>query len=320
MLTRHLTPGRAAAATAAAACALLVGLVAAPGASAAGSGGGGGGNCNVVTGVCTVGASSPPSSGGGGGGGGGTGNKGGGTCSYQGTKVPCSIAGYGSWDGVACYDELDNPQPPASASAWAGHNPADGGAIYWEYCPYTAGDNGQVYFLAYFATSPPGQPAQESPGQIAADMIKKLKVYPVAIGTAPTAGGVGLVGLPVWVWTKSALRLPTLSVTVGAVTVTMQASIGHISWSEDGGAGHICADSSTAYQASYGLETPVCGFPAGFATDGSHTVTATAVWGVTWTSNIGIDQNVPILIDKLSTSTLTIDQAQALNTASQETP
>lgn len=318
MLTRHLTPGRAGAATAAAACALFVGVLAAPAATAAG-GGGGGGNCNQVTGVCTISASSPPSGGGGSGSGGGGGGKkgGGGTCSYQGTTVDCYISGEGYWDGVACYDELDKPQPPASDSAWEGHNPADGGAVYLEYCPYDTGPNGQVYYLAYFATSPPGQPAQESPGQIAQGMYQQEedRLYAVTIGSAPTAAGTGLVGLPVWVWTKDAMQLTPLSVRVGAVRVTMNASIGHIGWSEGGGPEHTCANDTTAYKTSDGLETPVCGFPAGFATAGPHTISATAYWGITWTSNIGTEQLTPLVIQRSATTTLTIDQAQALNLA-----
>lgn len=321
MLSRHLASGRAGAVTAAAACALFLGVLAAPGAAADGaSGGGGGGSCDPTTGVCTVGASSPPSSGGSSGGGGSGGGEGSGPCSYQGTTVPCTLPGYGSWDGTACYDALDDPQPPATDDIWYGHNPADGGAIYWEYCPYNTGPNGQVYFLAYFPTPPPGQAAQETPGQIAAEMLKKLKVYAVAIHSAPSAAGTGLVGLPVWLWTTSALRLPDLSVTVGAVTVTMAASIGHITWSADGGSAHICNNVTTAYKTSYGLEKPVCGFASGFASAGRHQVTADAEWGVTWTSNIGIDELVPILIARTSTINLTIDQAQALNVAPQEAP
>ncbi|MBC3841778.1 hypothetical protein GXW82_20810 [Streptacidiphilus sp. 4-A2] len=169
MLTRHLTSGRAGAATVAAACAVLFGVLSATGTAVAdgGGGGGGGGSCDPVTGVCTIGASTPPSSGSGSGGsgGGGGGGGGGGTCSYQGTTVPCSLPNYGFWDGVACYDQLDNPQPPPSAVVWYGHNPADGGAIYWEYCPYTGGAAGADYFLAYLPTPPPGQPAQETPAR-----------------------------------------------------------------------------------------------------------------------------------------------------------
>jgi hypothetical protein len=328
VLTRRLTSGRAGAATAAAACALLFGVFATPGTAAAGSGGGGGGGggCNVVTGVCTVGASSPPSGGGGSGSGGsGGGGSGGGptTCSYQGKTVDCYIPGEGYWDGTACYDELDNPQPPASSSAWEGHDPTKGGAVYMEYCPYDTGPNGQVYFLAYFATSPPGQPAQETPGQVAQGMYQteEGRLYAVAIGSAPAPGSTGLVGLPVWVWTKSALKLKhPLTAHAGAFTVYMYASIGHITWSEDGGSGHTCPDVTTAYSASYGLDTPVCGFAAGFATAGSHTLTATAYWGITWTSTIGIDQPHALVIPMSSTIAVTIDQAQALNVAPQEAP
>ena len=320
MLTRHLTAGRAGAATVAAACAMLFGVLAAPSAVASGGGGGGGGgSCDPVTGVCTIGASTPPSSGGGSGGSGGSGGGGGGTCSYQGTPVACSLPGYGFWDGIACYDSLDDPQPPPSAVIWYGHNPADGGAIYWEYCPYTGGAAGADYFLAYLATPPPGQPDQESPGQIAAQMLKREKVFPVKISSAPSADGTGLVGLPVWLWTTSPTKLPVLKVTVGDITVTMKASIGHIVWNMGGG-DTICDNVTTPYKAGYGLEKPVCGSAGGFTTPGPKTVTATAVWGITWTSSIGIGITVPILIDETSRIALTIDQAQALNVPPEETP
>ncbi len=318
MLTRQLTSGRAGAATVTAACALLFGVLAAPSAAASGGGGGGGGNCDPGTGICTIGASTPPSSGGGGGGGGSK-DPGGGHCSYQGTTVPCSEPGYGFWDGVACYDQLDNPQPPATATIWYGHNPADGGAIYWEYCPYTGGAAGADYYLAYLPTPPPGQPARESPGQIAAQMLKRLKVYSVKIDSAPSANGTGLVGLPVWLWTTSRMALPNLVASVGGITVTMKASIGYISWNIGGG-DFSCDNVTTAYQSKDGLEKPVCGSASGFATAGEQTVTATAHWGVTWFSNIGINQPTPILMPETSQITLTIDQAQALNVTPQETP
>ncbi|QMU68869.1 hypothetical protein [Streptacidiphilus sp. P02-A3a] len=317
MLTRQLISGRAGAATVTAACALLFGVLAAPSASASG-GGGGGGSCDPVTGVCTISASTPPSSGSGGGGGGG--NKGGKpVCSYQGNPVSCMLPGYGDWDGVACYDSLDDPQPPASATVWYGHNPADGGAIYWEYCPYTGGAAGQEYYLAYLPTPPPGQPAQESPGQIAADMLKTLKIPALTIDSAPSAQGRGLVGLPVWLWATSKLSMPDLYGRAGNVKVTMKVSLGHITWNTGGG-DFSCNNVTTAYQARDGLEAPVCGFASGFATSGRHTVTATAHWGVTWQSNIGISQPVPIPMTAATQITLTIDQAQALNVTPQETP
>ncbi|QMU76157.1 hypothetical protein GXW83_10820 [Streptacidiphilus sp. PB12-B1b] len=321
MLTRHLTGGRLGAATAAAASALLFGVLSAPGAAADGaSGGGGGGSCNPTTGVCGVGASTPASPGGGSSGGGSGGSGGGGTCSYQGTTVPCELPGYGYWDGEGCYDELENPQPPANAVIWYGHNPADGGAIYWQYCPYGGGPAGIVYFQAYLPTPPPGQPDQESPGQIAAEMMKNLKLYGVAIDSAPASGGTGLVGLPVWLWTRSNLQLPAVTATVGDVSVTMKAAIGHITWSlGDGSASFTCAHVNTAYQASDGATTaPACGRSAGYRAAGDYTVTATSVWGVTWTSNIGIDNPVPAIVDEPSRIRLTIDQAQALNTAPEE--
>jgi hypothetical protein len=316
VLTRHLTTGRVGAATAAAACALLFGALSAPGAAADGaSGGGGGGGCNQTTGVCGVGASTPASAGGGSGGGGGSV-----TCSYQGVTVACELPGYGYWDGEGCYDELENPQPPASDPIWDGRNPADGGAVYWQYCPYGGGAAEDDYFQAYLATPPPGQPAQETPGQIAAEMEKNLQLYGVAIDSAPAHGGVGLVGLPVWLWTGSAMQLPPETVTVGDVSVTMTARIGRVIWNlGDGGSGFSCADDTTPYRAQDGVTaTPVCGRFAGYSVAGDYTVTATAVWGVTWTSNIGIDQPDPQIVDRPSHIQLTIDQAQALNTAPEE--
>lgn len=319
MLTRHLTNGRVGAATVAAACALLFGVLSASGAAADGAsgGGGGGGSCDPTTGVCGVGASTPASAGGSSGGSGGQGSGGSNpTCSYQGTSVPCYLANYGYWDGQGCYDELEDPQPPPSAVVWYGHNPADGGAIYWQYCPYGGGAAGDDYFQAYLPTPPPGQPDQETPGQIAAEMQKNLKLNGVAIASAPAANGVGLVGMPVWLWTRSAQAIRPLSVTVGDITVTMNATIGHITWNLGTGGDFTCPNTGTAYQAKDGATTrPACGSFAGYSIAGNYTVTATAAWGVTWTSNVGIDQPNPAVVYKQSQIRLTIDQAQALNTA-----
>ncbi|MBC3841777.1 hypothetical protein GXW82_20805 [Streptacidiphilus sp. 4-A2] len=116
------------------------------------------------------------------------------------------------------------------------------------------------------------------------------------------------------------MKLPVLVVTVGGVTVSMTAVIGHVEWDMgDGSQDFSCDNVTTAYRSSFGTEKPVCGYASGYRAAGTYNVTADAVWGATWTSNIGIGNPVPKIMHKYSGITLTIDQAQALNVAPQET-
>lgn len=313
MLNRRSIQRRLGATVGAAVCVLLLGLLLVPRASADGGSGGSGG-CNDVTGVCgaTVAASAPGSGSGGTSGGGGGG---GGGCSYQGTTVPCFDPTHGYWDGSACYDLLENPQPPASDSAWGGNSPTSGGMIYWQYCPYQNGVDSGISYQIYLAAAPPNQPTVDVLG--AANTAEgQLQVYKMKIGSAPAAGGTGLVRMPVWFWTTTPWAAQSFTADAGGgVTVTAVATIGSITWDTGDGHSFTCYNSGTKYKSSYGIaQSPNCGF-SGYAqpSDPTYTISATANWLVSWTSTIGIDSPGTTPMPETSQVTVTIDQAQTLN-------
>lgn len=328
MLTRHFRPGTRGQVGASAVglcvcvCVLLLAVLA-PRAVAGSTGSGrtpdSGVSCVVdpTTGTCTVQASAPGSGGGTTGGtDGGTGGNGPApTCSYQGQAVPCEDPPYGYWDGVSCYDTLADPQPPASSPLWVGHKPGDGGAIYLEYCPYQPGANGAVLYEAYLAVAPPNQPAVD-PAVLAQEAVGLMNLRAPVIGTDPRHGGMGLVSMPVWMWTtvnKHTWGPNTVTVAVGGVTVTATGQVTKIAWQMGNGKTVDCSKPGVRYTAAAGLsQSPSCGY-SGYTTDGTFTVTASSYWTVTWTSNVTAGDQFIYLDPMTSQTTLNIDQAQALN-------
>jgi len=315
VLKRRFTLGHAGAAVAASA--LVFGALLVPSASADG-GSGGGGACDPTTGVCSASAVASDPGGSGGSSGGGAGGTGGGsaTCSYQGTTVAC-VNSHGFWDGSACYDLLENPQPPAGDPAWGGNSPSGGGMIYWQYCPYQTGVDSGVIYQAYLAAAPPNQPVVDvADAATRAVAQAELQAYKMKIGSAPAAGSTGLVRMPVWLWTSTPWTKLTASADAGGgVTVTATATIGSITWSTGDGHVFTCYNRGTKYSSSYGIsQSPNCGF-SGYLqpSDPSYTISATANWLVSWNSTIGIDGPGPEAVPRTSVATVTIDQAQTLN-------
>jgi hypothetical protein len=320
VLTRHLgtgTAGRVAAA-AVGVCALLLMLVLAPRAVAGSAAGrpDAGTSCVVdpTTGTCTIQASAPGSTGGGSGGGSGGGGGGGSSgCTYQGTVIPCADPPHGYWDGANCYDTPVVPQPPASSPLWGGNSPAGGGGIYWEYCPFSGGANAGIAYEAYLPAPPPGQPVID-PAAVAQQEIQTMGLRAPVINTAPAAGGKGLVSMPVWMWAYKGLHIwgPITAgpLTIDAVTATAQ--VARVDWNMGNGTTVSCYGTGTPYAPADGLATsPTCGFP-GYTHAGTYTVTASSYWVVTWTSTVTPQQTIN-LPPMTTQTTLTIDQAQALN-------
>jgi len=264
--------------------------------------------------IITVGSTSSapaPTQGGGNGGGAPAG------CTFGGASIPCQNT-YGYWDpGIQCYTAFADPQPPASDPAWSGHQPGDG-SVWKVSCP-NAGWPGAGAFITvsmqWFATPPAGP----DPAALAAQASALLTMRAPAIATAPKNGVTALVGAPVWVWDDKNTQTwgpQAVTVTAGGLSVTATASVTDVIWDfGDGSTPVDCANGGTPYQPGFGgAASPDCGHLYAVSSaalpGGRYTLTATAVWKLTWAATDG--QRGTMTFHLTDTATLAVGEAQAV--------
>ncbi|MFD5422228.1 ATP/GTP-binding protein [Streptomyces sp. NPDC127069] len=179
-----------------------------------------------------------------------------------------------------------DPPPPAGSALWQGHSPGDG-AVYLDPCGLgngiTDGDNLAGAGRAFWAQNPPA--AAVDPAVLAQRAVDSMLLRPPAIGIVPKPGGVGIVGMPVYMWTATGPETygPNVaSASAGAVTVTATARVAKIVWAMGDGTTVTCTTPGTPYQAQFGKSpSPDCGHS--YRTPGKYHVTATSTWAIDWT-------------------------------------
>jgi hypothetical protein len=223
------------------------------------------------------------------------------------TVVPCSSAEWGTWSNARqCYLSAD-PSP----------KPAPGGATgRWYLCHRLDQDPaaGGTAYEVWLEEAP-----AVDPGQLALDILARLQLQKIQIGITPEQGKTGLVGLPTYLWVDNpgprTLGPITDSATQGNVTVTLTATVDHVTWSLGDGTTLRCRGTGTPYQDAFGAApSPTCGHtyrrPSTSLTGGAYPVSATAVWRVEWT---GAGQSGSIPFQITANGTVRIGEAQALN-------
>jgi hypothetical protein len=227
--------------------------------------------------------------------------------------VPCS-SGDGAWSNeLQCYVSRANPQPPPSDPVWEGRG-AGSGAIYR--CSNLAQDFESFVWLA----APPDVAAQgPTPGEVAQEAVEQMDLRAIDIGIAPRPDGVGLVGVPVWLWvdnpSPSTFGPVTESASAGGITVTATARVHRLTWDMGDGTTIECASAGTPYRESFGFKpSPDCGHiytsESHGRPSGKYTVTATSDWVVEWE---GAGQEGTITLDGLVAQVeLTVGEAQVL--------
>ena len=214
---------------------------------------------------------------------------------YSNVAVPCYDATFGWWSNAGgCYYSRLSPPPPATDPVWNGQYP--NGAIYQSTCPGVLGSGGG---WVWKPTAPPGFGG--GPGtaaQLAAEAVARLQLSGPDIGFAPDPGKVGLVGLPVWMWTRVSRATwgPTsATAALPGLSVTATARAKKIVW--DMGDGHevTCDGPGTPYAQGSGQTTsPTCGYAysVSSANQAGHafTVTATTTWAISWQGSGGSGQ------------------------------
>jgi len=188
---------------------------------------------------------------------------------------------------VCTYKKLD-PQPPADSLDWEGHKPGDG-AVYTESCT----TDGGLFTVTknVWAATPPG-PAAVDPAVLAQQAVDQMVLRGPQIGITPKPGGMGLVGMPVYLWTETGPETygPNVaSASAGGITVTATAKVARIVWQMGDGKTVTCTTPGTPYKASYGARpSPDCGHRYTKAsTAGAYHVVATSTWAIDWQASTG---------------------------------
>lgn len=214
----------------------------------------------------------------------------------------------------SCTYKRADPQPPAGSMDWEGHKPGDG-AVYEQTCSYGGDDAYDVIRMVWAADPPKGG---VDPAVLAQRAVDKMRLRGPDIGIAPKAGGHGLVGLPVWMWTAKTAEAygpNTATATAGAVTVTATAKVDQIVWDMGDGHSVTCTTAGTPYKSSYGKRSsPDCGYrylrSSKDEPGAKYPVTATSTWTIDWR---GAGQTGQLTQTRQSQTQVSIGQLKVLN-------
>lgn len=267
-------------------------------------------DCAVVnprTGLCQV-EVEDPSSGGGGGSGGGTVTDS--SCYRNGEKIPCSQS-QGGIDAVwfgNCYGMVvEDPETWVPADQYAAHEDDEG---QWYMCVDV--DLGTFHWLGGSDPVPP------NPADLAARAVDTMTLKAIPIGIVPEdrPGKVGIVGMPVWMWSESRAASVvgpiTKTASVGAYSVTATARLARVVWTMGDGKTVICAGSNamgTPYEDRFDTQSsPSCGHR--YNQPGRYEIRATSHWEVQWS---GIGQSGTITLELYDTTNVRISEVQVLN-------
>ncbi|MFJ5877402.1 ATP/GTP-binding protein [Streptomyces sp. S1] len=190
---------------------------------------------------------------------------------------------------VCTYKKLD-PQPPAGSLDWEGHEPGDG-AVYEESC--TSDEGLFTITRNVWAAAPPAAAAVD-PAVLAQRAVDQMVLRGPEIGITPKPGGMGLVGMPVYLWTERGPETygPNVaSASAGGITVTATAKVAKIVWQMGDGKTVTCTTPGTPYKAAYGTKpSPDCGHryaKPSVAGAGTYHVVATSTWTIDWQATTG---------------------------------
>ncbi|NUU15812.1 hypothetical protein HP550_00920 [Cellulomonas humilata] len=236
------------------------------------------------------------------------------TVSSTGREVPCQ--GPLGWfnDGDDCYWRKLEHQPAETDVIWGGRYPE--GAIYAVSCAAThpGGTDGWVWA----PTEPPGYGSTAvSPAQLAQEAVAHLGLTGPAIRMTIEGDEMGLVGVPLWLWTEvgpTTWGPNSATASVPGLSVTATAQARQIVWDMGDGRTETCKNAGTPYYTG-GVTSPTCQHiyeqsSAGQAHE-AFPVTATTTWDVTWT---GGGASGALTVTRQSTASVRIGEMQVLIT------
>lgn len=160
-----------------------------------------------------------------------------------------------------------------------------------------------------------------TPEALAARAVELLELEPPVLRTSVAT--TGFVGLPVWLWIDggtAATGPVSATATAGAAAVTATGRLSAVDWEMGPVGGFVrCAGPGTPWTGQDG-PSPDCGYvyeqrslPERTGGTGAWTVTATAVWTVTWS---GVSGGVPVEGEQTllvpATTTMPVGEVQVL--------
>ncbi|MFB7512883.1 ATP/GTP-binding protein [Streptomyces sp. NPDC056144] len=185
------------------------------------------------------------------------------------------------------------PQPASDSGIWEGQDPAKGAVLYMRTCRYFMAD-GSSTMITETLVGGPGGPAAPAvdPAVLAQQAADQMTLRGPDIGIVPKPGGMGLVGMPVYMWTERGPETygpNTASASAGGITVTATAKVQRIVWQMGDGKTVTCTTPGTPYKPAYGKRpSPDCGHRyAQPSLVGAFHVVATSTWTVDWQATTG---------------------------------
>lgn len=207
-----------------------------------------------------------------------------------------------------------SPPLPPTDPAWGGKYPE--GALYEGRCAWP-GNPADVYdyVLTWFATSPPGTPV--TPAQLAQRAVYSMTLRGADIQLAPPRSVMGLVGLPMWLWTSvgpTTWGPNSATASVPGLSVTAVARATKIVWDMGDGTSVTCRGPGTAYTPAAGSgASPTCGhtYRRSSASRPGHVypITATTTWSITWS---GGGESGALSRTRTSATTVRVGELQVL--------
>lgn len=236
------------------------------------------------------------------------------SCRGPAGDMPCYDPAFG-WFSEAdgCYYQRASPQPDGGDPIWDGHYPD--GAVYLAVCPGTPGTGGG---FVWWADPPPGYGGTNAtPAQLANEAVRQMQLRGPDIGIVPEPGKTGLIGLPVWMWTRVSAQTwgpNSATASVPGVSVSATANAEQVTWSMGDGHTVVCENPGTPYEDRFGARSsPTCGHTytrtSARQPGEAYTVTATTTWRVVWA---GGGQRGELQLDRSSTVALRIGELQVL--------
>ncbi|MFB7341185.1 ATP/GTP-binding protein [Streptomyces hydrogenans] len=212
--------------------------------------------------------------------------------------------------------EKVDPQPAAGSDVWKGQDPAKGAVLYFRSCRYFLPDGSSTLLTETFVGSPagPAVPAVD-PAVLAQRALDQMILRGPEIGIVPKPGGLGLVGMPVYMWTERGPETygpNTASASAGGITVNATAKVRKIVWQMGDGKTVTCTTPGTPYKAAYGKKSsPDCGHRYSQPSlAGAYHVVATSTWSVDWQATTG--QTGQITQTRQSTVDIRVGELQAV--------
>jgi hypothetical protein len=231
----------------------------------------------------------------------------------QGHVVPCTTE---SQNGNQCYFGGAIAPPPSGAG---------GGVLY--YCPPPAppdDDDAGVDpppAAGAAAGGPPVDPVVVAWRAVASMDLRAVDMQIAPAPLSADADSMGLVGLPVWLWTEpTAATWGPINATAtdGPVSVSVTARVGRVEWNMGDGTVITCESPGTPFNPdAYGVEdrSPDCGHVyqrVSRDSSGAYTLSATSYWVAAWSSGAA---SGAIPFDFTTTEQIRIGELQVLRTA-----